>query len=342
MKHFPVTIAAAVLVLTALAPASAQDQRSEFGSIGANGLPLRALPDKVIDPPRTPDGRPDFQGYWSAWGRQGVPTHSLEEGVSPESQALQGFGAAHNAGGIGSVIVDPADGLIPYQPWAAAERKERLKYVDFPTERWQTDPDDRCFVAGIPRANMTTFSILQRPGYVIFLYGAGYRVVPLDGRPHVGKNLQLYMGDSRGRWEGNTLVIDVTNNDDVIWLDSHASFHGPDMRVTERWTLVDKNTLFYEVTINEPKVFTQPWKVAVTFDRGRDQRAGLFGEESCHEGERSVNAMVVVGRRLREKGEVAPHQHSAKDREYWINEAIRTGAPQGRQALEAQAGERKK
>src|SRR5262249_18305782 len=101
------------------------------------------------------------------------------------------------------------------------------------------------------------------------------------------------------------------------------------------WTLVDANTLFYEATIDDPAVFTQPWRFAMTFDRSKDQE---LWEDSCYEGERSVDKMVIVGRRMKAAGEPTMHEHLPAERDRWIKEAQKIGAPQGRQAIEATAG----
>ena len=106
--------------------------------------------------------------------------------------------------------------------------------------------------------------IRQIPGYVTIFYESNhvYRVIPLDGRPHAGTNVKLWMGDSRGRWEGSTLVVDVTNFNDGTWFDSHGSFHSDALHVVERWTRVSDDRIAYTVTIEDPNVFTQPWKMA--------------------------------------------------------------------------------
>ncbi len=111
--------------------------------------------------------------------------------------------------------------------------------------------------------------ILQPPGHVVFLAGFNhsYRVVPLDGRPHLPENVKLFMGDSRGRWEGNTLIVDVTNNNDKTWLDVIGSFHSDALHVVERFTVVDARTINYEATIEDPKVYTRPWKLALVLER---------------------------------------------------------------------------
>ena len=135
-------------------------------------------------------------------------------------------------------------------------------------------------------------------------YGEHYtwRLIPMDGRPHLSENVKLYMGDSVGHWEGNTLVVETTNNRDGTWFDKHASFHSEDMRVVERFTLVDQDTLYYEGTVIDPTVFTQPWKLASTYDRSKNMNRQTQ-ESTCHEGgERFIETVLGSGIRARAAG----------------------------------------
>jgi hypothetical protein len=263
---------------------------------------------KTWAPARTPDGQPDIQGFWARNTGPGSPSHSLEEGSEPRAFIIQGRNPK-TAGG--NVIVEPADKRIPYQPWAAAKRRENLVNLFAPTKREQVDPDDRCLLNGAPREIYGGgFQIVQVPGQVVFLFedSHSYRIIPTDGRPHVGENIKLWNGDPRGHWEGNTLVVEVTNQNDRTWLDSHGSFHSDALRVVERFTPVDASTIRYEATIEDPKVFTRPWKIAMPLNR--NDQAGLeLWEEACHEGERSVEGMLRAGRVLKEAGQTGIHTH---------------------------------
>jgi hypothetical protein len=156
--------------------------------------------------------------------------------------------AGANMGRRPQVIVEPSDGKIPYQPWAAA-RKDQLRrdHVN-PRTMADIDPQTRCFPPGVLRmtySEYATFQITQLPGYVLMLYEYThtFRVIPIDGRPHVGKTVRLWMGDSRGRWEGNTLVVDVANHNDQTWLDIVGTFHSDALHVVERWTIVDETRM---------------------------------------------------------------------------------------------------
>ena len=262
------------------------------------------------NPPRTPDGQPDVRGFWNE-GPNGA-SHSLEEGCcEPAHVKMQGRGP-DRIGLQERLIVDPADGRIPYQPWAAAKRTEHLVNMFTPTKLQHLDTEDRCLLLGVPRSNYRgDLQIQQLAGQVVILYewDHAYRVIPLDGRPHVAANIKLYNGDSRGHWEGNTLVVDATNFNDKAWLDSHGSFYSEALHVVERWTFIDAATIKYEATLDDPKVFTRPWKIAFNITRKRD-KAYEFIEEACHEGDGpTLEHFLAAGRLAVAKGQTGIHTH---------------------------------
>ena len=204
------------------------------------------------------------------------------------------------------IIVDPPDGLIPYQPWALAKRENIPHGREGPTigrkvsERDPSGlrdlrPQTLCLV-GTPRMTLNReFHVLQVPGYVVMLWewGHGYRVIPLDGGPHIPSVVKLSMGDARGRWEGDTLVVETANVNDWDWFDGAGTIHSDEMSLVERFTMRDANTVDYRVTITDPKVFTRPWTVAFPLQRDRRPAptAGVDGqplEHACVEGERSI------------------------------------------------------
>ena len=240
-------------------------------------------------PSLTRDGQPDVQGYWGQ--RNNVTTYSLERGDEDrrEHTRITGQRAA-----TGKPIVDPPSGVIPYQPWAKDKYEFLLSVHTGPEKVEDLDPVARGFMEGTPRINLQTgFQILQPPGYVVFLYEYGhhYRVVPLDSRPHLPETIKLWMGDSRGHWEGRTLVIDVTNHNDQTWFDQVGAFHSTGLRVEERWTFAAQDALDYEATIVDPSVFTQPWKIGMNYVRNKE--AGYEQMESAGwEGTRSVDLML--------------------------------------------------
>lgn len=249
-------------------------------------------------PPRTPDGQPNVQGVWGN-PDGGIFTHALEP-----FDYLEGLGKPPIPGRPGRVaprtpprkttyIVDPTNGILPHQPWALERRNSVMRHYQRP-ELWQVDPETLGWPGGIPRIHVYAaldgaaggpWQIMQGPGYILFLYETQheYRYVPLDGRPQPGRGITLWMGSSRGRWEGNTLVIESSNHNDSTRFDVVGDFHSDEMQVSERFTYVDKDTIEYRATINDPKVYTRPWTIAFTHKRapaGAEimEYAGVEGE----------------------------------------------------------------
>jgi hypothetical protein len=210
---------------------------------------------------RTPDGKPDLSGYW----------------LGSFFVGLQDIEAAKG------VIIDPPDAKIPYQPWAAAEAK------DIRANRMYEEPELHCFMSGVPHQMFIQFGfqIVQTPVYVVMLWEFmnDYRIIATGGRSHIPQNIKLFQGDSIGTWEGDTLVIDTTNQNGRTWLDTVGNIHTDAIHVVERITPVDANTLAYEATVEDPKAYTRPWKVRETFRRittpGYEQM-----EYACVEGNR--------------------------------------------------------
>ena len=236
-------------------------------------------------PPRTPDGQPDLQGFWAQRGLT-IPTYSLEDGPPEDHRTIIGQALQVNRP---SAVVEPADGRMPYQPWAAVQRKAVHDNHNDLKLRNQMDPQDRCFLGGPTRFfSLGNVQILQSPGYVVLLneFAHAFRVIPLESRPRLGENVKLWQGDSRGRWEGNTLVIETTNSNDKTWFDKIGSFHSDSMRVTERLTRVDATTLSYRATVDDAKVFTRPWTIGLTLKPTDDSGPGFeLIEQACYEGD---------------------------------------------------------
>jgi hypothetical protein len=165
-------------------------------------------------------------------------------------------------------------------------------YVDTPTKPAYVDPQARCLPDGVIRSTFwSAFQILQFPGYVVIVYEQNhpYRIIPLDGRPHIGQDIQLWMGDSRGHWEGNTLVVDVTSNNSKSRLDNEGDFATDAVHIVERYTFMHANTFLYEATIEDPSVYTRPWKIAALMIRAHRKEPGYeLWEDACHEGEHNV------------------------------------------------------
>ena len=234
--------------------------------------------------PRTADGQPDIQGFWANQGRR-LATYNIQamDGASETHTLISGVQSDPH-----SLIVDPADGRIPYQPWAQAKRQDIFDNHNNPTKWEHVDPHTLCWLSGIPRMfyqGMT--QILQIPGSVIVLqeFNHAYRVIPLDGRPHVPANVKLWMGDSRGRWEGDTLVVESTNFRDDGWLDVNGAPLTSEGKIIERFRRPNAGTLEIDVTIDDPKAYTRPFTVRVNQRLLVDQEMIEF---ICNENERST------------------------------------------------------
>lgn len=229
-------------------------------------LPLTAYAQaaraQAYTPPRTPEGQPNLQGVWRVWN---LAKYDIEPHVaSPEVPAGMG------------VIVDPPDGMIPYKPWARAHKNEnfaksRISYPYDPIK--SADPLGKCYIPGVPRATYLgwPFQIFQSREMVLFLFEWNHhrRFIPLTNRPRL-KAPEYFGGISRGRFEGNTLVVDVTNLSDYTWLDMAGNFHSNTAHVIERYTPTGPDTLDYEVTIEDPRVYTRPWKMRMPIQRQND------------------------------------------------------------------------
>ena len=271
------------------------------------------LPAAAQELPRTADGQPDMQGYWD--GGPVNASHSIEDGCCDAIHARMQSRGPDRLGLPEQLIIDPPDGRLPYQPWAAERRTEYLYDMETPTELDHIDPEDRCLLVGVPRSNYRgDLEIRQTAGYVVMQYewAHAYRIIPTDGGPHVGAGISLFNGDSRGRWEGDTLVVDVTNFNTIPWLDSHASFYSEALHVVERWSLVDAGTIRYEATVEDPNVFTRPWTMAFSMGRIGDEHYEFF-EEGCWEGVTNIHRLAA-GRMAVEAGERRLHTHDEESR----------------------------
>jgi hypothetical protein len=201
-------------------------------AISAQGRPAAAR--AAI--PRTTDGKPNLQGIWkAASGVAADVTKGLMEG-----------------------------GSIPYQPEAAKKRAENL------AARATADPLSSCYLPGVPRIMYLDhpFHIFQTRDAVAitFEWSQVFRVIHTNGSKPVD-GIEFWMGDSRGRWEGDTLVVGVTNHNDKTWFDAAGNFHSEQLKLEERYTLLDADTLQYEVTVEDPKVFTRAWKMRMPLYR---------------------------------------------------------------------------
>ena len=248
--------------------------------------------------PRTADGKPDLSGIWRAspggsYSMEDTELQDLGRGVlTPELAERMRTGRGN------SRVVDPLDGKIPYQPWAKAKQKlvfdNHLRSGLPGFKKEYIDPATRVDPLGVPRGNiLSQHRIVQTPTYVAMLLEADHntRLIPITDRPHLGRNIILWMGDSRGRWDGDTFVIDTTNQHDGTWFDVVGDFHSTGMHLIERLTPIDVNTLNYETLVDDPSVFTRPWTLRVTLKRNTEKDYEIW-EQMYFEGEQSYQTIL--------------------------------------------------
>jgi hypothetical protein len=215
-------------------------------------LAQRAPAPQIQALPRTADGKPDLQGIWQA---QGAASADLQDHVASLNMLA------------GRSVV--AGGEIPYQPWAVKQRAENFR------NRQTADPLSKCYIPGVPRIMYLDFpfQIFQTPKTVTmaFEWELDYRLIYTDGSPHRPPDDESWMGDSRGHWEGDTLVVDVSNMNDKTWFDMAGDFHSGALHVIERYRMTGHDTIQYEATIEDPKVFTKPWTINLALHRRTDR-----------------------------------------------------------------------
>ncbi len=242
----------------------------------------RGAPAEPAGPmPKLPDGHPNMQGFWTppaitdiepAQGRggrgggppgRGGPGGPPPEGPPPApvnpNLAASGFGV-----GGGIRIVDPADGKIPYKPEARAKQQDILN------NHMADEPELHCYQSGVPHSESNQFGvqIIQTPGYFVQLseFMHTVRIIPTDNRPHIDAKIRLFQGDPVGHWEGDTLVVDTTNQNTKTWFDTSGNFKTEALHVTEKFIPQDANTIVYEATITDPDIYTQPWTARWNID----------------------------------------------------------------------------
>jgi hypothetical protein len=293
--------------------------------------------------PRTPDGQPDLQGVWTTStltplerppefaGKQFFTEEEASEyekrifaqvtGDRRDGGPDADLGRSYNefwrdrgtkviASRRTSLIVDPPDGRIPAltleaQSRLAAARDQTAKHpADGPEDR---SAQERCLTRGVPIVPgnyNNNYQIVQSPGYVMILHEMNHdaRIVPLDGRPHHPQNVRGWFGDPRGRWEGDTLVVESTN------FSQKTNFRGANagLRLIERFTRVDADTISYQFTVTDPTTFTRPWSAEIPMRKAE----GLIYEYACHEGNYSLSG-ILAGARAEEK-RVAEEQRTPK------------------------------
>lgn len=251
---------------------------------------------------------PNLEGYWQGSGYATVDeAYDLEKGMPEAERIITGRPAGTTSSPNKGKVIDTPDGKIPYHPWALALRDQLAHNAYNPTKLEDIDSLTRCFQMGVPRQSfLGSFQILQTPEQIFIVHSnGGARTISLDGRPHLDPKIKLWAGDSVGHWEGNTLVVDVTNINDSGWYDVAGNFHTDDLHLVERWTLVNKDLLRYEVLNIDPRVFTRSWTLRNEYKRNTEEGYEQW-ENSCYEGERGVELMLSAAKKRQEEQQANP------------------------------------
>jgi hypothetical protein len=214
--------------------------------------------------PRTADGKPDFSGIWQALNTAAWDVQDHSSAFAPLVGMPPGRG-----------VVDGNE--IPYKPEALAQKKQNFD------SRTTEDPAlAKCLLPGVPRATYMPypFEIIQNPGTIgiRYAFARAVRTIDLTGRSREWLKgwPDFWMGDSRGRWEGDALVVDVRKLDERTWFDHAGNYHSELLHVVERYSAIDRDHIQYEATIDDPKVFTRPWKMSMPLYRVIDRNAEIF------------------------------------------------------------------
>jgi hypothetical protein len=210
---------------------------------------------------RAADGKPDLSGVWqvlntAAWD---IQDHGARVGMPAGEGVVEG-------------------NELPYQPWALKRKRENF------ANRATADPETKCYLPGVPRATYMgfPFHIIQGPaGFIIaYEYAHAIRRIYMDS-PHPPGPIEWWMGDSRGRWDGDTLVVDVVHFTGQTWLDRAGNFHSEALHVVERYRPLGPDHIQYEATLEDPKVFVRPWKMSMVLYRRKEPRARIL-EYECY------------------------------------------------------------
>ncbi len=259
------------------------EQRTWYPGDGSPVPDMDAAPRPAANRPvsnirRTANGRPDFNGFYVP--DAGGANYGLEK-RAPDATNLTPPGRG--------VIVDPSDGILPMRPWAVQERVSR----NLP-ERGYDDPTAHCFPPGVPRSMYvpTSFHILQTPEYLVVLHERiAWRIISLSRSQRLPDTIRLWQGDSIGRWDGDTLVVETTNLNGKTWLNEGGEIVSHAERVVERFTPADRDKVNYEATVVDPVVYTRPWTIALSFDR---EPKFELTEGACHEEDHSLPHLKAI------------------------------------------------
>jgi hypothetical protein len=261
-------LSATVLVLLAAATTT-------MPASGQGGPAAIAAARKGVPPagpiPRRADGKPDLTGRWNGSGGVLHNTVILEDHPG-------GFGI--QAGG--TLIIDPQDGIIPYQPWALTERNRRREDAN-----GYEDQVGHCEIYEVGRLASFAFDIAHASSGDVIIHHTQHitRVIDMNRTQHLPDGIRLWNGDPIGRWEGDTLVVDITNLNARGRMALGGDFYGADAHLVERYTMKDSNTIDWTLTVTDPEVFTRPWTMTSHESMKRERNVQNFdGEDTCHEG----------------------------------------------------------
>ena len=212
--------------------------------------------------PRLPSGKPDFSGIWQTLSEADydLEPHAGRRDAPPGPGVVQG-------------------GQIPYLPQALEQRRANF------ASRAEADPRLKCWALGVPRGVTypAPFQLFQRDAdlTLVHQFGNQVRTIHTNGSGHPAEQHQeFWLGDSRGQWEGDTLVVDVTDFIADTWLDRSGNFHSEDLHVVERWRFIDADTVAYSATLADPQTYSRPWTIDVLLHRRRDPGFTLI-EDYC-------------------------------------------------------------
>jgi hypothetical protein len=232
-----------------------------------------------VNVPRMADGRPNLNGIWQALVSANYNLEDHEAQAGPHTELM----GAYSGEPAGQSIVE--GGVIPYRPEALAKRRQnfenRMKVDVSRDDAWHDlgDPELKCYMPGVPRATYMGFPFQIVQGSSDFLliayeFASATRTIRMNWKEESPSD--FWMGWSRGRWEGDTLVVDVTGQRKETWFDRSGNYHSEALRVVERYTLVSPYHLLYEATIEDPTVYSRPWKIAFPLYRRMEQNVQLL------------------------------------------------------------------
>jgi len=237
-----------------------------IGAVVLSFTPAAAQSPAASALPRLADGKPDLSGIWQVFSTANfdLQDHVAQKGVPAGQGVVEG-------------------NEIPYQPWALAKKQENFK------NRATADPETKCYLPGVPRITYTglPFQFFQASGKasekitILYEYAHTNRYIYTNGTPHPKGPIEWWMGDSRGHWEGDTLVVDNVHFNDQTWFDRAGNFHSEQLHVVERYTLIDPDHINYQVTVEDPKVFTRPWNLSMILYRRKEKNFQLL-EYECY------------------------------------------------------------